>query len=124
MFPVKTFLIWSDLEYIIYVIGAGGVAASKPVATAVVGPGGLAVARPVATAIAGISPEDAVIPIYADGYFKFPDKKKEKPSKDNCEKGDKCDKEDKEDKGNKKKEEKPKSDLLDSYYRQGIFRLQ
>lgn len=33
-------------------------ASSKPVATAVVGPGGLAVARPIATAIAGISPSE------------------------------------------------------------------
>lgn len=37
------------------IAGEGGVASSKPIATAVVGPGGLAVARPVATAIAGVS---------------------------------------------------------------------
>ncbi|KAH1013841.1 hypothetical protein HUJ04_002778 [Dendroctonus ponderosae] len=46
------------------VAGVGGVAASKPIATAVVGPGGLAIARPVATAIAGVSPDQALIPIY------------------------------------------------------------
>lgn len=40
------------------IAGEGGVASSKPVATAVVGPGGLAVARPIATAIAGISPSE------------------------------------------------------------------
>lgn len=40
------------------IAGEGGVASSKPVATAVVGPGGLAVARPIATAIAGISPNE------------------------------------------------------------------
>lgn len=33
-------------------------ASSKPIATAVVGPGGLAIARPIATAISGISPEE------------------------------------------------------------------
>lgn len=38
------------------IVGEGGVASSKPVATAVVGPGGLAIARPVATAIAGVDP--------------------------------------------------------------------
>lgn len=48
-------------------LGDGGVAASKPIATAVVGPGGLAIARPVATAIAGVSPDQALIPIYAEG---------------------------------------------------------
>lgn len=40
------------------IAGEGGVASSKPVATAVVGPGGLAVARPIATALAGISPSE------------------------------------------------------------------
>lgn len=40
------------------IAGEGGVASSKPIATAVVGPGGLAVARPVATALAGISPSE------------------------------------------------------------------
>lgn len=40
------------------IAGEGGVASSKPVATAVVGPGGLAVARPIATAIAGVSPNE------------------------------------------------------------------
>lgn len=40
------------------IAGEGGVASSKPVATAVVGPGGLAIARPIATAIAGISPSE------------------------------------------------------------------
>lgn len=40
------------------IAGEGGVASSKPVATAVVGPGGLAVARPVATAIAGVKPSE------------------------------------------------------------------
>ncbi|KAK5645833.1 hypothetical protein RI129_004297 [Pyrocoelia pectoralis] len=49
------------------VAGVGGVAASKPVATAVVGPGGLAVAHPVGTAIAGVSPDQALVPIYAEG---------------------------------------------------------
>lgn len=41
------------------VAGKGGVASSRPVATAVVGDGGLAIANPVATAIAGISLEEA-----------------------------------------------------------------
>ncbi|KAJ8956864.1 hypothetical protein NQ318_014279, partial [Aromia moschata] len=50
------------------VAGEGGVAASKPIATAVVGPGGLAIARPVGTAIAGVSPEQALVPIYVEGY--------------------------------------------------------
>lgn len=49
--------------------GEGGVAASKPIATAVVGPGGLAIARPVGTAIAGVSPDQALVPIYAEGYI-------------------------------------------------------
>ncbi|CAH1133247.1 unnamed protein product [Ceutorhynchus assimilis] len=49
------------------VAGEGGVAASKPIATAVVGPGGLAIARPVGTAIAGVSPDQALVPIYAEG---------------------------------------------------------
>ncbi|KAF7267453.1 hypothetical protein GWI33_019319 [Rhynchophorus ferrugineus] len=49
------------------VAGDGGVAASKPIATAVVGPGGLAIARPVATAIAGVSPDQALVPVYVDG---------------------------------------------------------
>lgn len=40
------------------IAGVGGVASSKPVATAIVGPGGLAVAKPVATAIAGVSPSE------------------------------------------------------------------
>lgn len=40
------------------IAGVGGVASSKPIATAIVGPGGLAVARPVATAIAGIKPSE------------------------------------------------------------------
>ncbi|KAB0798742.1 hypothetical protein PPYR_06622 [Photinus pyralis] len=48
------------------VAGTGGVAASKPVATAIVGPGGLAVAQPVGTAIAGVSPDQALVPIYAE----------------------------------------------------------
>ncbi|KAF5273643.1 hypothetical protein FQR65_LT04643 [Abscondita terminalis] len=48
------------------VAGAGGIAASKPVATAVVGPGGLAVAHPIGTAIAGVSPDQALVPIYAE----------------------------------------------------------
>lgn len=43
-------------------------AASKPIATAVVGPGGLAIARPVGTAIAGVSPDQALVPIYAEGF--------------------------------------------------------
>lgn len=47
----------------------GGVAASKPIATAVVGPGGLAIARPVGTAIAGVSPDQALVPIYAEDYL-------------------------------------------------------
>lgn len=38
------------------IAGEGGVASSKPAATAIVGPGGLAIARPVATAIAGVDP--------------------------------------------------------------------
>ncbi|RZC37931.1 uncharacterized protein BDFB_001423 [Asbolus verrucosus] len=50
------------------VAGEGGVAASKPIATAVVGPGGLAIARPVGTAIAGVAPDQALVPIYAEGY--------------------------------------------------------
>lgn len=50
--------------------GAGGVAASKPIATAVVGPGGLAIARPVGTAIAGVKPEQALVPIYAEAFVK------------------------------------------------------
>ncbi|KAL3281229.1 hypothetical protein HHI36_004443 [Cryptolaemus montrouzieri] len=50
------------------VAGEGGVAQSRPIATAVVGPGGLAVARPVATAIAGVAPDQALVPIYAEGY--------------------------------------------------------
>ncbi|XP_044750485.1 101 kDa malaria antigen-like [Coccinella septempunctata] len=50
------------------VAGEGGIAASKPVATAVVGPNGLAVARPIATAIAGVAPDQALVPIYAEGY--------------------------------------------------------
>lgn len=49
-------------------VGVGGVAASKPIATAVVGPGGLAIARPVGTAIAGVSPDQALVPIYAEGF--------------------------------------------------------
>lgn len=49
-------------------LGEGGVAASKPIATAVVGPGGLAIARPVGTAIAGVAPDQALVPIYAEGY--------------------------------------------------------
>lgn len=49
-------------------LGTGGVAASKPIATAVVGPGGLAIARPVGTAIAGVSPDQALVPIYAEGF--------------------------------------------------------
>lgn len=49
-------------------LGIGGVAASKPIATAVVGPGGLAIARPVGTAIAGVSPDQALVPIYAEGF--------------------------------------------------------
>ncbi|KAL1491297.1 hypothetical protein ABEB36_011915 [Hypothenemus hampei] len=48
------------------VAGPGGVAASKPIATAVVGPGGLAIARPVGTAIAGVSPDQALVPIYGE----------------------------------------------------------
>ncbi|KAJ8930696.1 hypothetical protein NQ314_016461, partial [Rhamnusium bicolor] len=51
------------------IAGEGGVAASKPIATAVVGPGGLAIARPVGTAIAGVSPDQALVPIYAEGYI-------------------------------------------------------
>nr|CAI5844749.1 unnamed protein product [Callosobruchus analis] len=46
------------------VAGDGGVASSKPVGTAVVGPGGLAIARPIGTAIAGVSPDQALLPIY------------------------------------------------------------
>lgn len=53
---------------ILRVLGEGGVAASKPIATAVVGPGGLAIARPVGTAIAGVSPDQAMLPMYVDGY--------------------------------------------------------
>lgn len=52
------------------ILGIGGVAASKPIATAVVGPGGLAIARPIGTAIAGVSPEQALVPIYPEGYLK------------------------------------------------------
>lgn len=52
------------------ILGVGGVAASKPIATAVVGPGGLAIARPVGTAIAGVSPEQALVPVYPEGYLK------------------------------------------------------
>ncbi|KAK4879224.1 hypothetical protein RN001_007370 [Aquatica leii] len=48
------------------IAGFGGIAASKPIATAVVGPGGLAVARPVGTAIAGVSPDQELVPIYAE----------------------------------------------------------
>jgi len=59
------------------VAGIGGVASSKPVATAVVGPGGLAIARPVGTAIAGVSPDQALVPIYAEGIVS-PGKKDEK----------------------------------------------
>jgi hypothetical protein len=33
-----------------------------------VGPGGLAIARPVGTAIAGVAPDQALVPIYAEGY--------------------------------------------------------
>ena len=39
------------------IAGEGGVAQSKPVATAIAGDQGLAIARPVATAIAGVSPD-------------------------------------------------------------------
>ncbi|XP_030758004.1 uncharacterized protein LOC115883735 isoform X1 [Sitophilus oryzae] len=60
------------------VAGEGGVAASKPIATAVVGPGGLAIARPVATAIAGVSPDQALVPIYAEGLGSAPHKKHSK----------------------------------------------
>lgn len=55
-------------------------ASSKPIATAVVGPGGLAIARPVGTAIAGVSPEQALVPIYPEGYLK-PTKAPKKGSK-------------------------------------------
>lgn len=83
--------------------GPGGVAASKPVATAIAGVGGLAIARPIATAIAGVSPEDAVVPVISDGYVSFPQKKKEKPPK-------------KEDKNKEtKKEEKSLEDYLVGY---------
>ncbi|GJQ70441.1 hypothetical protein Trydic_g22860 [Trypoxylus dichotomus] len=58
------------------VAGAGGIAESQPVATAVVGPAGLAIARPVATAIAGVSPDQALVPIYVEGLVK-PTKKKD-----------------------------------------------
>lgn len=53
-FNKKNLIIFPGLA----IAGVGGVASSKPVATAVVGPGGLAVARPIATAIAGISPSE------------------------------------------------------------------
>lgn len=55
--------------------GLGGVAASKPIATAVVGPGGLAIARPVGTAIAGVSPDQVLIPIYGEDSKKNSSKK-------------------------------------------------
>ncbi|XP_050309977.1 uncharacterized protein LOC126745964 [Anthonomus grandis grandis] len=58
------------------VAGEGGVAASKPIATAVVGPGGLAIARPVGTAIAGVSPDQALVPIYVEGGHKKTGSKK------------------------------------------------
>ncbi|KAI4465340.1 hypothetical protein MML48_3g00008364 [Holotrichia oblita] len=58
------------------IAGAGGIAESQPVATAVVGPAGLAIARPVGTAIAGVSPDQALVPIYVEGLVK-PTKKKD-----------------------------------------------
>ncbi|XP_066138702.1 golgin subfamily A member 6-like protein 7 isoform X4 [Euwallacea fornicatus] len=64
------------------VAGEGGVAASKPIATAVVGPGGLAIARPVGTAIAGVSPDQALVPIYAEGLGLGPPKKPAKTKSD------------------------------------------
>lgn len=56
-------------------------AASKPIATAVVGPGGLAIARPVGTAIAGVSPDQALVPIYAEAGEDPPQKGQKKPNK-------------------------------------------
>lgn len=40
------------------------------------GPAGLAIARPVGTAIAGVSPDQALVPIYVQGLVK-PSKKKD-----------------------------------------------
>lgn len=57
-------------------VGEGGVAASKPIATAVVGPQGLAIARPVATAIAGVSPDQVLVPVYAEGQINGSKKKR------------------------------------------------
>lgn len=71
-----------------------------------VGPGGLAIARPVATAIAGVAPEEALLPISGDGYYRFPDKKKDKCT------GKKCSTE----------KEKPKKDQEDDEY-YGDFRM-
>lgn len=61
-------LFWYKSSRYIFLTGEGGVAASKPVATAVVGPGGLAIARPVGTAIAGVAPDDPLLPIFISGY--------------------------------------------------------
>lgn len=88
-------------------LGLGGVAASKPIATAVVGPGGLAIARPVATAIAGVAPEEALVPLTGDGYYRIPEKKKDSSK---CT-GKKCSTD----------KEKPKKDEEEEYY--GSFKL-
>lgn len=53
------------------IAGVGGVASSKPSATAVVGPGGLAIARPVATAIAGVQINEAVLGGGDDGAASY-----------------------------------------------------
>jgi len=54
------------------------VASSKPVAQAIVGPGGLAIARPVATAIAGVDVEGSIPIGGAQQQLKKPQKKKPK----------------------------------------------
>lgn len=57
MFSSTLIYIYNNIKakiLILTLFQPGGVASSKPVATAVVGPGGLAIARPVATAIAGV----------------------------------------------------------------------